>query len=69
MTSRIELQLGGMGCEKCEERVSAAVGQLTGVRRATADHRTGEVRVLVEGEVGRDDVVARVTEAGYEVDR
>lgn len=69
MTTRIELQVRGMDCEKCEERVTTAVGRLTGVRRATADHRTGAVRVLVEGEVSREAVVARVTEAGYEVDR
>lgn len=69
MTTRIDLQVRGMDCERCEERITTAVGQLDGVRRVTADHRTGEVRVLADDVLARDAVVRQVIDAGYDVDQ
>lgn len=67
MATTITLQVRGMDCEKCEARISGAVSRLDGVQRVTADHRTGQVRVLTDAGLDRAAVVRQVTEAGYDV--
>ncbi len=68
MTSNIDLRVSGMDCEKCERRITTAVSRLEGVRRVSADHVSGEVHVLADGEVMRDAVARQIIEAGYNVD-
>ena len=54
----------GMSCAHCELSVREEVEQVTGVREAHADHRTG--RLTVEGDaVDIDAVREAVAEAGY----
>ena len=68
MTEQLVLHVGGMTCGGCENRVEKVLGRLDGVRSATADHRAGRVRILVDPtrtSVGA--VVEAITTAGYDV--
>jgi copper chaperone len=55
----------GMTCEHCVAAVDAEVRKVPGVTDVAVDLATKEVRVL--GEPARDDVVAAIDEAGYDV--
>lgn len=64
----VKLQVTGMDCAACENRLATALRRLDGVRDATADHRTGAVRVDVAAQpADRAAVIARVEAAGFTV--
>ena len=69
MHEQLVLRVGGMDCSGCEARVGKVLGRLDGVRQATADHRSGEVRVLFDqGQTSAESIGAAITGAGYEID-
>lgn len=61
------LSVTGMDCRACEERIERSVAKLDGVRRVSADHAVGKVRVVVDGAGSEAAVRAAVTAAGFEV--
>lgn len=64
----VELQVDGMTCAGCEQRVGAVLGRVEGVREVTADHTTGRVQVRIGPELADRDVLGqRIENAGYEV--
>jgi copper chaperone CopZ len=65
---QIELRVDGMTCGACEQRIQRALAQLDGVLRSAADHRAGQVRVVLDPARATVAAVrARVEQAGYEV--
>ncbi|TCN48116.1 Cu+-exporting ATPase [Rhodococcus sp. SMB37] len=61
---RIELDIGGMTCASCANRIERKLNKLDGVT-ATVNYATEKARVDYVGEVSPADVVATVEEAGY----
>ena len=55
----------GMTCDHCVAAVDAEVRKVAGVADVAVDLATKEVRVT--GDPSRDEVVAAIDEAGYEV--
>lgn len=56
----------GMTCGHCELSVQEEVSEIAGVTEANADHTTGTLTVTGE-DFSDEQVVAAVTEAGYQV--
>ncbi len=55
-------------CAGCERRIEQAVSQLDGVRQVKADHRNGEVRVVLEGTLTSEMAIrTSIERAGFEV--
>jgi copper chaperone CopZ len=55
-------------CDGCERRIEKAAGQVDGVRQVKADHRTGEVRVVLdETRASEAAIRASIERAGFEV--
>ena len=68
MAENVTLQVEGMTCTGCEQRVDKVLRRMDGVREATADHRTGQVRVCFDPAViDRAALEARIDTAGYQV--
>lgn len=62
------LQVAGMSCAGCEQRVGAVLRRVEGVREVTADHTTGRVQVRIGPELADHSVLGeRIENAGYEV--
>jgi copper chaperone len=57
--------VAGMTCGHCEMSVSEEIGELDGVVRVAAEHRTGRVTVTSAEPLDRSAVAAAVEEAGY----
>jgi len=57
----------GMSCTGCEESVETGLSRLPGVRRASADHETDTVEVVVDDEVTDGMLAEAVRAAGYDV--
>jgi len=65
---QVELQVRGMNCTACEQRIQRALAQLDGVARSAPDHRAAQVRVVWDpGGRSAPAVRARIERAGYEV--
>ncbi len=45
---QITFAVSGMHCGACENRIQKALSRLEGVKRASADHQAGEVRVVLD---------------------
>ncbi len=55
-------------CESCERRIEKAVGQLDGVRQVKADHRNGELRVVLEATRTSEGAIRSAIErSGFEL--
>lgn len=64
----VVLQVRGMSCSGCEQRLGNVLGRVEGVRGVVADHSTGHVEVRVGPELsGRSVLAERIIAAGYEV--
>ncbi len=67
MTVAITLAVGGMHCTGCAQRAAAAARRIDGVVQATADHASGQVRLVVDpGRVDAAGVADRLAAAGFE---
>ncbi len=68
MKEQLVLQVSGMSCSGCEERIGTALSRLDGVVRSSADHESGRVRVAYDpAQVSAEMVRARIQEMGYAV--
>ena len=61
------MQVEGMMCMHCEAHVKKALEAIDGVAQATADHKTGEVRVTLSAAVANDALQKAVEGEGYKV--
>ena len=63
----IDIEVKGMSCGGCEDRLRAALQRVAGVGSVSADHVTGNVRVLFDvGIVGEALLRERITACGYD---
>lgn len=62
---RTEVTVTGMTCGHCVMSVTEEVGELAGVRSVDVRLETGLVTVLSDRELGRDEIGAAVSEAGF----
>ena len=61
------LNVNGMMCGGCENRVKNAIKNIEGVENVTADHNTGKVIVISENEVSEEIIKEALEDIGYEV--
>ena len=64
-TSRIRLQIAGMSCGSCVNRVRSALAGIEGAR--VIDVRPGSAAIELQPEVDGHAVVSAIAAAGYEV--
>jgi copper chaperone len=68
MSQTVTLQVVGMTCTGCEQRLGRALHRSDGVYETSADHRTGQVRVRFDpAATDRAALVERIVTAGYQV--
>lgn len=68
MVETLNVQVEGMTCTGCEQRIETALGRVYGVREVAADHRTGQVRVRFDpASTNLAALLGRITLAGCEV--
>jgi Cu+-exporting ATPase len=61
---QVELQIGGMTCASCANRIEKRLNKLDGVT-ATVNYATEKARVNYRGDVSPEELVAAVEQAGY----
>ena len=64
------LDVTGIHCTGCEQRVTRVLEQLPGVKVLNADHQKGVVEVrLNQAQASLEEVRERIEQLGYEVGR
>ncbi|MDV8022671.1 heavy metal translocating P-type ATPase [Rhodococcus sp. IEGM 1330] len=61
---QVELEIGGMTCASCANRIEKKLNKLDGVT-ATVNYATEKARVDYVGDVSTEELVATVEQAGY----
>ena len=61
------INVKGMVCGGCENRVKNALGAIEGVESVEADHNTGVVKVVSSDNVSVEAMEERITDIGFEV--
>ncbi|MGI8900666.1 MAG: heavy metal translocating P-type ATPase [Nocardioides sp.] len=64
-TSDIELEISGMTCASCANRIERKLNKLDGVT-ATVNYATEKAKVTFPGELSLEDLVSTVQQAGYD---
>ena len=62
-----EFNVPGVSCEHCVRAITDEVGTLEGVKQVQVDLQTKKVRVEATDQVSREQLVAAIDEAGYDV--
>lgn len=60
-------EVKGMTCDHCVRAVTSELLLVPGVQAVDVDLSSGEVTVVSEAELARDDVADAIDEAGYEL--
>ena len=63
----IVLNVKGMVCGGCENRIKNALGEIDGVESVEANYKTGEVKVKTDEKVSVKDLEDTITDIGFEV--
>ncbi len=63
----IVLNVKGMVCNGCENRVQNALKTIDGVQDVVANHEDGTVRITLNQEVSEDVLKAKIEDIGFQV--
>ena len=63
----IILNVKGMMCEGCENRIKNVVKNLDGIEEVKADHNTGKVRITLNKNIEKGTILETIEDIGYEV--
>jgi len=64
----IKIQVKGMSCSGCEQRIQKVLARVEGVVRSAADHQAEEVRVLFDpNRTSEEALRLSIEQAGYEL--
>lgn len=63
----IKLNVNGMVCEGCENRVKNALSTIEGIENVEANHKTGVVTVTCNKEIQISVIEEKLDDIGFEV--
>ena len=64
----IVLNVKGMHCTGCENRIKNVLSEIDRVKDVQADHTTGIVKIETDAKVDIDEVKERIDDLGFEVE-
>ena len=62
-----KINVNGMVCTGCENRVKNALSAINGVKEVETDFKTGQVRVKAQENVALDMLEEKIDDIGFEV--
>lgn len=65
--NEIILEVNGMMCEGCENRIKNVVKNIEGVKDVEADHNKGKVIITLNNKVEKSIISEAINDIGYEV--
>lgn len=65
--NKLTLNVNGMMCGGCENRVKNVLKEIDGIEDVTADHNTGIVTIVSNKEISMEIIKETIEDIGYEV--
>ena len=69
MSTKLDLEIGGMTCDRCADHVRDALSKQPGVADVHVSYPAGTARISVTDDPGEDNLRKAVESAGYRVNR
>lgn len=63
----IVLNVEGMHCNGCENRVKNSLSQIDGVQVVKADHNNGTIAIKANSKINIDEIKEKIEDLGFEV--
>ena len=63
----LKINIEGMVCGVCENRVKTALSEISGVESVDANHNTGMVIIKSKEELDVEQIKERILDLGYEI--
>lgn len=63
------INVKGMMCGGCENRIKNALNQLDGVTNVEADYNTGTVKITSKEDVKKEQMEETINDIGFEVEK
>ena len=63
----IVLNVNGMACGGCENRIQNAIKNIEGVENVVADHNSGKVAITLNKDIEIETIKEVIEDIGYEV--
>ena len=67
MKIEVILNVKGMMCEGCENRIKNVVKNIDGVEEVKADYNTGKVIITLNKDIEKETISEAIVDIGYEV--
>ena len=67
MKIEVILNVKGMMCEGCENRIKNVVKNIDGVEEVKADYNTGKVIITLNKDIEKGTISEAIVDIGYEV--
>ena len=65
----IFLNVKGMMCEGCENRVKTVIKNIEGVKEVSANHNNGMVYIKANDDISQESIKEAIEDIGYEVEK
>ena len=65
--SELELNVEGMHCGGCENRVKAAIREIKGVKNVEANYQTGKVKIVSKKDIDLEEVKSVIERLDFKV--
>ena len=69
MVKETIINVKGMVCGGCENRVKNALGEVRGIEKVEADYKTGIIKVLANDNVEKKTLEDIIEDIGFEVEK
>ncbi len=63
----LKINVRGMMCTGCENRIKNALGDLKGIKTVDANHKTGQVVINSDLEINVEEIKSKIEDIGFEV--
>ena len=63
----LKINVRGMMCTGCENRIKNALGDLKGIKTVDANHKTGQVVINSDIEISIEEIKNKIEDIGFEV--
>lgn len=65
--NNLKLNVTGMACEGCENRIKNALSHISGVTKVTANHSTGIVEIESTQTLNQEEIIEKIEDLGFDI--
>lgn len=64
----LELNVVGMMCTGCENRIKNVLNEIKGIKSVDANHKTGKVKIMYENDIDLNKIKDSIKELDFKIE-